>query len=361
VKESNEVSSQENNPMTCSLQLTDQERNTLLQWYKEFSHARVSRRCHIILLLEGGYSYNDICGTLYCSSRTIARWKDRFLQGGIEALRDQKRGPAPKFSPCWPEAVTDLVENYSPTDFGYYRSRWCCWLLACVLQMVYGLFVSRETVRRWLHQENYVYRRPRPVLRKEDPKRAKILQDLRQLLRNLPEDETVVFQDEADANLNPEIGRAWMLENEQAEVETPGENKKRYLAGSLHWRTGTMITTLGEKRDSKLFLEHIDELRWRLRRYKTIHIILDNAKFHDCQAVAEYYYQWYGRIQFHFLPKYAPDLNPIERVWWHLREEITRNHKCKSIEELIELVFCWLENRNPFQIEGSAYADLQEN
>jgi putative transposase len=347
--------------MTCSIRLTDQQRNLLLQWYQHYSHAQVSRRCHMILLLDDGHSYNDIAENLYCSSSTIARWKDRFLRGGIEALRGQKRGPGPKFSPCWPEAVTDLVDNFRPTDFGYYRSRWCCWLLACVLQTVYGLYVSRETVRRWLHQEDYVYRRPRPVLRREDPKRAEILRGLRRLLLNLPEDETVVFQDEADVNLNPEIGCAWMLEGEQAEVETPGNNKKRYLAGSLHWRTGAMITTTGEKRDSELFLDHIDELRRSLRRYKTIHIILDNAGFHDCQAVAEYYYRWYGRIQFHFLPKYAPDLNPIERVWWHLREEITRNHRCQNIDELIELVFGWLENRSTFEIEGSAYADLQEN
>ena len=50
------------------------------------------------------------------------------------------------------------------------------------------------------------------------------------------------------------------------------------------------------------------------------------------KKVVEYYGRWYGRIVFHFLPKYAPDLNPIERVWWHLREEITRNHPCKKME-----------------------------
>ena len=47
-------------------------------------------------------------------------------------------------------------------------------------------------------------------------------------------DEIAVFQDEVDVNTNPKIGCMWMRRGEQAEVETPGNNQKRYLAGSLN-------------------------------------------------------------------------------------------------------------------------------
>ena len=40
-----------------------------------------------------------------------------------------------------------------------------------------------------------------------------------------------MFQDEVDVNLNPKIGCMWMPRGEQAEVVTPGNNEKRYLAG----------------------------------------------------------------------------------------------------------------------------------
>jgi putative transposase len=341
--------------------LSDQERNTLQDWYRHHCVPAIRLRCHIILLLEKGYTWALICQVLFCSSRTIDRWKRQFQQGRVDALLGNKRGPKSRLSEHWMAILYRWVTTTTPRAFGFFRSRWCCALLALLLWREHRLRVSKETVRRWLHQQNLVFRRPRPTLKRQDPKKQAILDGLRQLLRDLPEDETVVFQDEGDVNLNPDIGFAWMPQGQQAEVETPGDNEKRYLAGSLNWRTGTMITTLGEKRDSKLFLEHIDDLRRKLRCYKKIHIILDNAGFHTSQAVAEYYYRWYGRIEFHFLPKYAPDLNPIERVWWHLREEITRNHTCKSIEELIDLVFGWLENRNPFEIEGSVYANLHEN
>ena len=62
-------------------------------------------------------------------------------------------------------------------------------------------------------------------------------------LRNLPPDEIAVFQDEVDVNTNPKIGSMWMRCGQQAEVETPGTNEKRYLAGSLNWRTGDLILT----------------------------------------------------------------------------------------------------------------------
>jgi transposase len=45
------------------------------------------------------------------------------------------------------------------------------------------------------------------------------------------------------------------------------------------------------------------------------------------------------RIVLHYLQKYAPETNPIERVWWHLHETITRNHRCGSIEELLNEVW----------------------
>jgi transposase len=184
------------------------------------------------------------------------------------------------------------------------------------------------------------------------------LQALRRLLRELPADETAVFQDEVDVHLNPKIGSMWMRRGQQAAVETPGDDEKRYLAGSMNWRTGTLLTTAGDKRDGALFVRHLEDLRHRLRRCRVIHVLGDNARFHQaakCKRLQAYLARWGHRIVLHYLPLYAPETNPIERVWWHLHDEITRNHNCQTMEELLELVFQWLENRSPFAIEGSVY------
>ena len=64
-------------------------------------------------------------------------------------------------------------------------------------------------------------------------------------------------------------------------------------------------------RDAELFVRHLEDLCRRLRRYRKIHVICDNAKSHTSWAVQEFYAQHFDRIEFHFLPKYAPECNPI--------------------------------------------------
>lgn len=159
-----------------------------------------------------------------------------------------------------------------------------------------------------MRQEGLVWRRPRPVLGPKDPRRAEKLRKIRALLGNLPSDEAAVFQDEVDVNSNPKIGSMWMERGQQAEVLTPGTNSKRYLAGPLNWRTGQlMVSAPGQKRNADLFLAHLDDLRRRLRRYRRIHVICDNASFHRpdrCRQVAAYLARWGHRIVLHFLPTY---------------------------------------------------------
>jgi hypothetical protein len=79
----------------------------------------------------------------------------------------------------------------------------------------------------------------------EDPQHAAKVRRIKALLRHLPADEIVVFQDEVDINTNPKIGAMWTRRGQQAEVRTPGTNTKRYLAGALNWRTADLIVTAG--------------------------------------------------------------------------------------------------------------------
>ncbi len=344
--------------MTPTLSLTTQQRDDLLQIYRKDPDTELRFRAHILLLLDQGRTWTDIQAALFCSSRTIDRWLKRFEAEGIEGLTGRKRGRPFRFGLGWVAIVVAWVTTQTPRDFGFLRSRWACATIVLLLHEKYDLTVSRETVRRWLHRGNLVYRRPRPVLGPTDPERQAKLDRLRQLLAHLPDDETVLWQDEVEVHTNPKIGRMWMVQGHQAEVATPGTNTKRYLAGSIHWRTGQVFVTAAvpkQGRDAALFIRHLEDLRRRLRRYRKIHVICDNAKFHTSQAVIEYLWAHEGRIEVHLLPNYAPDLNPIERVWWVLHEHLTRNHRCKSPEELLELVFAWLEERNPFPVEDSEY------
>jgi transposase len=337
--------------------LSPDDRTILLDYYRADADPAVRLRAHILLLLADGHSWSLITTVLFCSSRTIARWQKRFHHGGLPALFGQPRGAPPRYGSYWLTLVVQWFTTCSPRAFGFFRSRWTCALAALLLREDYRLSVSRETVRRWLHRSALVWGRPRPVLCRRDPRHDEIMAGLRALLRDLPADETVVFPDEVDINLNPDIGCMWMRRGQQAEVVTPGDNEKNYLAGALHWRSGAVLApVLGPQRNGVLVARHLEELARRLRRYRVIHVVWDNARIHKCAAVNQVLARHAGRLRVHALPTYAPKCNPIERVWWHLREEITRNHQCKTLGELIELVLGWLDGSH-FVVEDSVYRD----
>jgi putative transposase len=129
----------------------------------------------------------------------------------------------------------------------------------------------------------------------------------------LPPGELAVCQDEVDITPNPKIGAMWMRRGPHVELPRPGTNEKHYLAGSLNWRSGALLVTVGfpkQDRTAALFIRHLDELRCRWRRYWKIHVIGDNARLHNCQAVQRYLRRWGHRLVLHYLVFSSPSAFP---------------------------------------------------
>jgi transposase len=337
--------------MDGSIRLSPKERKACLKMYRS---ARSARRALVLLLLADEQSYRQIGRTAFASPTLIAAVKRDFNAGGLTRVIERERQQVS--IAYWLIVVMRWLLQFTPQDFGFFRSRWSCEALALLLRERQGIRLSPETVRRGMHRMEFVWRRPRPIVGPCDPEHATKLRQIQRFIARLPHNETVVFQDEVDVHLNPKIGPCWMVRGEQAEVVTPGNNEKRHLAGSLHWRTGRLLLSApGRRRNAELFLAHLDDLRCQLRGYQVIHVVCDNAKFHDCRAVREYMARHAGRIVLHYLPKYAPETNPIERVWWHLHETITRNHRCRSIEELLDQVYQWANAHREFYRQTASF------
>ena len=344
-----------------SIRLSTGDRNALLGHYRADPDPQVRLRAHVLLLLGDGYPWATIAAVLFTSPDTIARWKGRFQSGGVAAVLGRPRGRRRSAAWAWAAVVVLWVLARRPAAFGFARSRWSCEAVAVLLRDDYAVAAGRETVRRWLRAAGLVWRRPRPVLRPKDPDRAAKLAALRRLLHGLPADETAVFMDEVEVHTNPEVGCMWMRRGEQAALQTPGTDERRVLAGSLHWRTGRVFLTEGQPKEGRtaaLFCRHLDDLRRALRHYRAVHVVCDNARTHKpegARLVKRYLERWGGRIALHYLPSHAPECNPVERVWWRLHEAVTRNHRCGSMGELLELTFAWLATRTHFRVRCSAY------
>src|ERR1044071_6078285 len=339
--------------MDGNLRLSAKERKTCLAMYRG---ANPARRAWIRLLLDQGRSYREIMAATLASPTMIRAVRKDWAAGGVACVLGTEEQSF--VVAWWLIVVVRWLLHKTPRDFGFFRTRWSCALLALLLWEQERIRISPETVRRGMRQMEFVWRRPRPVIGPRDPGYDAKLRKIQRLVASLAADETVVFQDEVDIHLNPKIGACWMPRGEQAEVVTPGNNEKRHLAGSLHWRTGSLLLSPpGQRRNADLFVAHLDDLRRRLRSYRVIHVVCDNARFHDCRKVQAFLAQHPGRIVLHFLPKYAPETNPIERIWWHVHETLTRNHRCQSIEELLDDVYTWTAQQN-FYLQTASFRDL---
>lgn len=325
------------------IRISDCERKTVLRFIQR-GHAdhRVVRRAHVLLLLADRHSVRTIAAMLFCSFDLIASVRREYQGDGQGAALGTQR--AIERIPGWWAWLLCWVTKRTPWDFGISRSRWSCETLAKVIRQKVGVELGRESVRVILLQLGMVWRRPRPVIGPFDPEHDVKMQAIRQLRATLPPDQVVVYQDEVQVDLNPKIGSQWMLEGIQAEVVTPGDNERRHLAVSMLAGSGRLIVSRPTKRrNSEQFIAHLEDLCRRLRRWKVIHVICDNAIFHKSRVVKSWEARQGGRVVLHYLPTRAPEENPVELIFWRLHEAITRNHSFKTIDELVDASMNWLE------------------
>lgn len=235
-----------------------------------------------------------------------------------------------------------------PQDYGWERSNWTLELLALQLEEDTGVNVSASHILRVLRRFGCRRGRPRPGLRIPVRGRRKVLQRIAKRVAEASPDEEVFYQDEADLHLNPKLGATYMKPGQQLVVLTPGQNVKRYIFGALNVRTGSVVHGITAHKNAATFVQFLEYLSSRYRRASRLHLVLDNYIIHKAGCVQRYLTHPDCRIVLHFLPPYSPDDNPIERLWKQMHDHVTRNHRCPTIDALVDAVRRFLDAVQPF-------------
>lgn len=286
---------------------------------------------------------------------SVYRWQALYESYGEDGLMPQSRGREDwKATQQRLEVLEELV-TMEPQSLGYLRSRWSSELLAKEFECRTGVAVHSSTIRRWLSRLDVRYRRARPTLHKRDPRKAELLAAIYEALADESPYTEVFYVDEADLDLNPRIGPAWMKKGEQAAIPTPGQNEKHYLAGALHARSGQVVWAEHHRKNSVLFIELLEQLRRQYRRAKRIRLILDNYRIHKSKIV-ERWLLANPKFELLFQPAYHPWVNVIERLWKAMHDTVTRNHRCQSMFELCQSVKRFLDAVQPFPGNNHAVA-----
>lgn len=311
----------------------------------------LAMRCQVVLLAHGGQGSPQIAGNVGFSLSWVKRILARFRRHGAASLHDGRAdNGAVKLDELYLSRLYELVDG-SPQDYGYPRPTWTQELLAKVMRKITGVRVHRATMSRALAQIGARLGRPKPTVGCPWSKRARCRRQrqLQRLVEALPPTEVLFYEDEVDIHLNPKIGPDWMNRGKQKYVVTPGQNQKRYLAGALDARTGLLLWCESEHKNSLLFIDLLHRLVQTNPQAKVIHLILDNFKIHSSKAVQAAVAALEGKVQLHFLPPYCPDDNRIERRWLDLHANVTRNHRCGTMVELMAAVRRYLRTRNAQQ------------
>ena len=293
---------------------------------------RVSERIHFVLLSDRGYSAPTIAELFSYDEETVRNWLKRYQQKGRSGLDDRPRSGRPTKEPLL-KAIVEAQIGQLPACSGYVAACWTILLLASHLAQRFGVAVSPATVRRSVKAIGYRWRRPRLApTRKIDPDKKQKLAKIKTVLKNINNQFHILFEDESDLHLMPVLRSMWMR-GPQRRIPTPGNNQKVHLFGALDITTGCWRYLVRSTKRSTDFITLLEQL---LTTYPTgtIILIVDSATIHTSKITQKWLDQ-HPRVQLLFLPKYiAADLNPVEKVWWRLKDVIAANRCFKDLSEL---------------------------
>lgn len=312
-------------------------RRHLIRLGRRSGEPQTAVRFHIVSRLGLGRSSPQVAEEVDVARSTVVRAAAHFVAEGVAGLYDKRRGNgAAKVDDAFRRALATLL-RHTPEDFGWMRPTWTRELLCLQMRRDGWPGVAVCTMGRALAHVGARLGMPKPIVLCPWPRdaRKRVLAGIRRLEERASADEPVLYSDEVDVHLNPKIGRDWMLRGHQRRIVTPGKNQKFYLAGALDVRTGRLHTTGAEKKNAALFCQLLWLLASQYRRARRVHLVVDNYGIHSAHLTRDTLATLGGRIVLHFLPPYCPDANRIERVWQDFHANVTRNHRCKTMNHLL--------------------------
>jgi transposase len=331
--------------------LTPQQRYRLRRTRDSARDAGLFRRTLALLQLDQGLSVATVAAELGVTRQSIYNWLDRYLLAPTpRALRDD-RGHG--HVTAWDDdllAVLRSALERPPGDWGYRDLEWTVALLQEHLARWDGRSWSERTVRRQLHQLGYVWKRPRYVLQ-PDRYRARKIRRIRQRIRDLEPRTALLFEDETDLLLFPPLRACWAKRGESAEVVLSGQNARRVIFGAINVRTGHRLLLPRPRQRAEDFQAF---LSWIHDHYRSrpVWLLLDGDSSHTAHgSVGLARELGIGLIG---LPKRCPELNPVDHLWGHAKDEVCANHQEPSIDHLVDRFIRYIHSLSPEEARRKA-------
>jgi transposase len=333
------------------IQLTDDEAQRLEQAFRQVTDRKLLDRLQIVRLAHRGRKHQDIAADLGISTRTVQRWLNAYLGGGLGALRPRK---AQGHASAVPARLAEEVRRWvidGPAGQGLDRANWTHAELADHLRKTQGISASRSAMQRFCRKAGIRPYRPTYRFLRGDPvKQAEAAGELAELREKAGAGDLVLLsQDEARFPMVPTLGPTLGVKGHRPTVGTRDCKDLLYVfavvnvvTAALHCNTlespARAKQTTGKSKTRRLQEAFAAHLRHVGRLYpadtnKRVVLIIDNAPWHRGKPIDEALAE-NPHLEFKRLPSYSPQLNVIERFWKLLRRRATHNRLFDSLADL---------------------------
>jgi len=298
------------------------------------------RRMAIRRVVEDGAKPSDIAAEYGFCRNYLYPWLKRFRDGGWEALAERiAEGPATKLTEKQRQQVKRWILGKDPRQYGFDFGLWSRRIVQALIQERMGVALGLTAVGRLLAGLDITPQKPLRRAYERDPKAVQWWLEqgypkLKRRARRLGA--KIFFLDEAGFQSDPPLGRTYGLKGKTPVVVTSGQRQSLNVISAVNARGEFWAATYTGKLNAEAFVAFLENFM-KGRRGK-VFLVVDGHPAHKANRVIELLASMEGQLELHPLPAYAPDLNPDEFVWSHMKTNGVSKKPLKKNESLKERV-----------------------
>jgi len=277
---------------------------------------------------------------------TIYGWLEtaRGRGHGLKALAAKLATGRPRtLTAAQERQVFRWVNGKNPLQYGFDFGLWTRQIVGELIAQRFAVHLSLASIGALLARQGLTPQKPLQRAYQRDPEAIERWQ--RQtypaIARKAKRDKAEIhFWDESGFRADAVQGTTWSAKAHTPVVAVPGQRQGISAASAVSSKGAFWFATYPGALNAALF---INLLRRMMRgRRKPLHLILDSLPAHKSRAVNEYVAGLHGKLTLHYLPGYAPDLNPDELVWSHTKRTGNARRPLQKGERLVDRIIAQL-------------------
>jgi transposase len=301
--------------------------------HKALEHMRILAVKRVV---EDGEAPSEVMKSLGLCRTAIYPWLRKHKDQGMEALAEKiAQGPEPKLTEKQRQQVKRWILGKDPRQYGFDFGLWSRRIVQALIEEKLGIALGLTAVGRLLASLEITPQKPLRRAYERDPKAvAQWVQETYPRLKRRAKrlGAQIFFLDEAGFQSDPPLGRTYGLKGRTPVVTTSGQRQSLNVISALNARGQFWAATYTGKLDAEAFVAFLQN--FMQGRTGQVFLVVDGHPAHKANLVKAYVQNLQGRLELHFLPPYAPDLNPDEFVWSHMKNNGVSKKPLKQNESL---------------------------